>query len=114
MKDKKIDYQGKMLQIISWEGSPGIRYEAAVRAPGVRILCEFVQDEVKKVLLTQEKRRESDGVDYRLPGGKVFNKLSEYNIALDNNEDIAAIALQKAKEEAKEEAGVISGNLKLI
>ena len=114
MKDKKIDYQGKILQIISWEGAPGIRYESAVRAPGVRVLCEFVECGVKKVLLTREKRRESDGVDYRLPGGKVYNKLSEYNEAIDNNKDIPVTALQKAKEEAKEEAGVVSDNFKLI
>lgn len=115
MKDEKIDYKGKLLQIVSWEGEPGKRYEKAVRAPGVRVLAESLDTNGKKVIyLSKENRREANGVDYRLPGGKVFDSLDEYNNFTGTNEELKQIALSKAKAEAKEEAGISAGNLELI
>lgn len=106
-----IVFSGKMFQIKQWEGKPGVIFEAAVRAPGVRVLAEILEDGQKKVVLTQEKRREADGYDYRLPGGKVFDSLEEFS---NFNGDMRDQALKKAKEEAKEEAGISSETWKLL
>lgn len=115
MKDEKIDYKGKLLQIVSWEGEPGKRYEKAVRAPGVRVLAESLDTNGDKIIyLSKEKRREAEGIDYRLPGGKVFDSLNEYNDFSGTSEELKQIALSKAKAEAKEEAGIEAENLEFI
>lgn len=49
-------------------------FEKARRAPGVRLI--IVKED--KILLTREYRDEIKSFDYRLPGGKVFDKLSDY------------------------------------
>ncbi len=98
-----IVFSGKMFRIKQWEGKPGVVFEAAERAPGVRVLAEVEVDGVTKILLTKEKRREADGYDYRLPGGKVFDSLKELS---EFSGDIEVQALAKAKAEAKEEAGI--------
>lgn len=74
-----ITFSGKMFQVKQWEGKPGVIFEVAERAPGVRILAEVTGGSEKYIVLTQEKRREAEGYDYRLPGGKVFDSLKEFN-----------------------------------
>src|SRR5690349_1874405 len=101
---EKREYEGKMFEIITWEGKPGKIFEKARRAPGTRILAEMEVNGEKKVVLTKEIRREAQGIDYRLPGGKIFDSLSEYRSFLEKGQDIASVALEKAKAEAKEEA----------
>ena len=108
LKNEKVEYTGKMFQIVTWEGLPGKTFEKAVRAPGARILAEVIENGVKKIVLTKEVRREADGIDYRLPGGKVFDSLDEYSAFVSSGADIKAQALSKAKAEAKEEAGIVA------
>jgi hypothetical protein len=71
----EVVYRGKMFEIVNWEGKPGVTFEAAVRAPGVRLIIETEKDGLKALLMTKEVRREATGVDFRLPGGKVFDSL---------------------------------------
>jgi len=52
-----------------------------------------------KILLTKEYRSEVDTVDYRLPGGKVFDTLIEYNKHKSDIENHALIAVQRECEE---------------
>ncbi|MBI5466096.1 MAG: hypothetical protein HY974_02290 [Candidatus Kerfeldbacteria bacterium] len=85
-----IVYQGKMFEVIRWEGKPGVMFEAAVRAPGVRLIIETEKDGQKGLLMTKELRREAEGFDYRLPGGKVFDNLKEYNQFRSQDGDITA------------------------
>ena len=106
----EIAYRGKMFEIINWEGKPGVMFEAAVRAPGVRLLIETEKDGMKALLMTKEVRREAVGVDYRLPGGKVFDSLSELDAHRDSGQDIAPVALKAAQKEGKEEAGIDGGD----
>jgi ADP-ribose pyrophosphatase len=63
-----------------------------------------------KILLTKEYRKELKGYDYRLPGGKVFDTLAEYN---KNKKNIKKYALIAAKRECEEEVGLIPQTLKL-
>jgi ADP-ribose pyrophosphatase YjhB (NUDIX family) len=107
-----VVYEGSMFQVLQWEGKPGKTFEAVRRAPGVRILAEKIKsDATKAVYLTKEIRREAEGVDYRLPGGKVFDSLKEYNSF---EGDILELAKNKARQELKEEAGISTESLELI
>jgi hypothetical protein len=105
----EIAYRGKMFEIIQWEGKPGVIFEAAVRAPGVRLLIETEKDGAKALLMTKEVRREAKGVDYRLPGGKVFDSLSELDVHRDSGQDITPVAMKAAQKEGGEEVGIQSG-----
>ena len=115
MKPKfQIVYRGKMFEIVTWEGKPGLIFEAAVRAPGVRLVIETEKDGMKSLLMTRELRREANGYDFRLPGGKVFDTLAELDAHRNSDEDILVLAEKAAKKEGKEEAGISNGNYSLI
>ncbi len=109
-----VVYHGKMFEIITWEGKPGVQFEAAARSPGVRLLIECEKDGQNALLLSKEVRREATGVDYRLPGGKVFDRLEEFNEWRRQNKDMAPAAEAAAIKEAKEEAGARGGTLTLL
>lgn len=69
-----VKYRGRIIEVV--EEKYGTRtFEIARRSPGVRAL--IVRD--GKILLSREYRTEVDEYDFRLPGGKVFDTLSEYN-----------------------------------
>jgi 8-oxo-dGTP pyrophosphatase MutT (NUDIX family) len=102
-------YRGKMFEVLTWEGKPGVQFEAAVRAPGVRIVIETEKDGHKALLMTKEIRREAGGFDFRLPGGKVFDSLDELDQHRESGQDIAPLAEAAARKEGKEEAGVTGG-----
>jgi ADP-ribose pyrophosphatase len=87
-------------------------FERAVRAPGVRLI--IADKENRKVLLTREYRSELNDWDYRLPGGKVFDTLTEYDEFRAVAGDIEQAAVHKAKAEGREEAGVDINALKLF
>lgn len=110
MKPKfDIVYRGKMFEIVTWEGKPGVTFEAAVRAPGVRLIIETEKDGTKALLMTREIRREADGFDFRLPGGKVFDSLGELDQHRESGNSIEPLAEIAAKKEGKEEAGISGG-----
>lgn len=102
---QRLVYQGRIVAIEEQDmtgGGKEITFEKAVRAPGVRLLV--ARD--NEVLLTKEFRYNLHDYDYRLAGGKVFNKLEDY---LKAREDIDAInkAIEQAViTEAREELGV--------
>jgi len=52
--------------------------EFARRSPGTRLIIE----KGDKIILSREFRHELGSYDYRLPGGKVYDSLDEYNKAL--------------------------------
>ncbi len=106
----EVVYKGKMFEIVNWEGKPGVKFEAAVRAPGVRLLIETEKDGKVALRMTKEIRRESGGYDIRLPGGKVFDSLDEMDEFRDSGENIDPIALEAAKKEGKQEAGISGGD----
>lgn len=87
-------------------GDKEVIFEMAKRSPGVRLI---ICDETK-FLITKEFRKELNGFDYRLPGGKVCNTLTEYN---DKKNDIEKYALAAAKNECKEETGLIAEDIAL-
>jgi len=100
---EKIVFQWKIIkvvhQLVKIEDKEFV-FEIAKRSPWVRlIICNR-----DKILLTKEYRKELKGLDYRLPGGKVFDTLAEYNKNKKNIKKYAPIA---AKRECEEEVWLI-------
>lgn len=106
---EKIVFQGKIVevvhQLVKIEDKELV-FEIARRSPGIRlIICDK-----HKILLTKEYRKELKWYDYRLPGGKVFDTLAEYN---KNKKNIKKYAIIAAKREGEEETGLIIQDPKL-
>ncbi len=104
--NETIIFQGKMIEIVNQQmriGLNEVTFERARRSPGIRLL---ITSQTGKMLLTKEYRSEIEGWDYRLPGGKVFDSLQEYNEALKNNEDMIVKSRYAAQKEAREEVGI--------
>lgn len=109
---EKITYQGRIVEVVEFALPDGKKtFEKARRAPGTRLIIPVGED---SILLTKEYRQEFDGYDFRLPGGKVFDSLEEYNAFLKSGKDIIEPATQKAKEEAKQEVGLTVKSLEHI
>lgn len=112
-KDEEVVYAtGKIFELVQIPKPDGRVFEVARRAPGVRLI---VADKAsKKLLLTREHRWELGGHDYRLPGGKVFDTLAEFEAFRKSGKDMLEAATAKAKEEAAEEAGIDTSEVELF
>lgn len=78
-------------------------YERAVRPPGVRLILNNAEGQI---LLTKEFRHEQGGIDYRLPGGKVFDDLASYLVLRGDEQKLEMAVMKAAELEAKQEAGI--------
>jgi len=105
----KTLFKGKIIEVIekdvAWR-----KFEIARRSPWVRIIIR----DGNKILLTKEYRHEHNSYDYRLPGGKVFDTLEEFNEKSENNENIHIYAENAAKNECKQETWLISKSIKYL
>ncbi len=100
-----IKHHGRIIQMIERPtdlGSKVINFEIARRAPGVRVIIR----DGEKFLLSKEYRFEHDTFDYRLPGGKVLDKLDDYLAIADDKEKLLEAATKAAIREAEEEVGL--------
>lgn len=107
---ERIAYQGRIVEVVEKEvdlGKTKKVFELARRSPGVRLIIR----KGNQILLSKEFRHEIAGYDYRLPGGKVYDTLSEYNDALANGVSIERAAEAAARKEAREEVGIEPKNL---
>jgi ADP-ribose pyrophosphatase len=95
---------GTLFELVQLPQPDGRVFEVARRAPGVRLI--IADKKAKQLLLTKEFRHELNTHDYRLPGGKVFDTLAEYETFRKTGRDIMEPAANKAKAEAAEEAGM--------
>jgi len=103
-QDSTVAFRGKLFEIVQTTQPDGRVFERAVRAPGVRLIIS--DKEARKVLLTKEFRSELNDWDYRLPGGKVFDSLAEFDEFTASGADMADAARRKAVAEGSEEAGI--------
>ncbi len=101
---KKIIAKGNLFELIQIERPDGRVFEVARRAPGVRVI--IADKDKQRILLSKEYRQELNDWDYRLPGGKVYDSLEEYEIARQKDSDIMAAVKQKTIAEAAEEVGI--------
>src|SRR5882724_7934025 len=100
---ENIHATGKLFELVHITQPDGRVFEIARRAPGVRLI--IIDKQQRKVLMTKEFRQELKDDDYRLPGGKVFDTLGEYEAFRHGGKDILEAAAAKAKAEGAEEAG---------
>lgn len=110
---ERVTHKGKIIEVVQREGEQGGKtrvFEFARRSPGVRLIIQ----KGNQILLTREFRHEIGGYDYRLPGGKVYDSLEEYNEALASGIDIAEAAKRAAIKEAREEVGLKVKDLTFI
>ena len=110
---EKTTHRGQIIEVVQQEieqdGKKRV-FEFARRSPGTRLIIP----KGDTILVTKEFRHELQSYDYRLPGGKVFDTLDEYNAALDSGIDIAEAAKTAAIKEAREEAGIDAKDLSLF
>jgi ADP-ribose pyrophosphatase len=102
---EEIKYQGKLLEVAEKKierNGKSFTAEMVRRPPGARIL--IVKEGM--ILLTKEFRHELNDYDYRLPGGKVFDSIAEFNEALSAGKDPVELAKAAALKEALEEGGI--------
>lgn len=108
---EEIFARGNLFELVRQTQEDGRVFEIARRAPGVRLIIH--DTDKKKVLLTKEYRNELDDWDFRLPGGKVFDTLDEYEAYHRVGDDIVEAAKAQAIREAQQEAGVEISDLSL-
>ena len=109
--DEKVFAKGKLFELVHQTQDDSRVFEVARRAPGVRLILH--DEAAGKVLLTKEFRHELGEWDYRLPGGKVFDSLEQFEAFRTSGEDIIEAAKMQAIREAQEEAGVAIASLGL-
>ena len=108
-----ITHKGNIIEVVQKEVEVNGKkktFEFARRSPGTRLIIP----KGDTILLSKEFRSEVNGYDYRLPGGKVYDTLDEYNEALSSGVDINEVAKLGAIKEAKEEVGVEVKDLTLF
>lgn len=110
---EKITHRGLVVEVVQTEVDIAGKiktFEYARRSPGTRLIIE----KDGRVLLTREFRRELGRYDFRLPGGKVYDTLAEYNAALESGVDMTKAAQEAAVREAHEEVGVMARSIEHI
>jgi ADP-ribose pyrophosphatase YjhB (NUDIX family) len=112
MSEETIYARGKMFELVHNPQPDGRVFELARRAPGVRVIIADKQE--RRLLLQREFRTELNDYDFRLPGGKVFDSLEEYDAFRETGKDIVEPAAEKAKAEAYEEAGIAVNGVELF
>lgn len=112
--EERIAYQGKIIEVVEQDmkiGEKLITFEKARRSPGTRLIIVTPDNKIK---ITKEYRSDLGDYDYRLPGGKVFDTLGEFNSAIKNNEDINQKAKEAVIKEAKEEVAIRPTKIELL
>jgi len=106
---EEIVFQWKIIEVVQQTvkiGDKELLREIARRSPWVRlIICDG-----DKILLTKEFRREFNTEDYRLPWGKVFDTLKEYN---EHRDDVDNYSFVAVKRECEEETWLIPLDISL-
>ncbi len=112
---EEIVYRWKLFSLVHQKvdlGNDIIKtFELARRAPGTRLITV---NEQWHILLSKEYRKELLKYDIRLPGGKVFDTLDEYESFLSSGKDIQQAAIQWAIKEAKEEVWIMTDDIELF
>jgi 8-oxo-dGTP pyrophosphatase MutT (NUDIX family) len=108
--EERVVYEGKHFEVVRQPyriGKNVVEFERVQRSPGTRLIV--VRD--RQLLLTKEFRAEFNDYDYRLPGGKVFDSLEEYQDARKKGRDILQSAERAARKECEEECGLVPKKL---
>jgi ADP-ribose pyrophosphatase len=110
---ERITHKGRIIEVVEQDVEQGGKtkvFEYARRSPGTRLIVP----KGDTILVSKEFRHELQRYDYRLPGGKVFDTLDEYNAALTSGVDLIEAAKTAAVKEAHEEVGIDAQELSLF
>ena len=116
--EAEIEYEARIGAIVKFpmledRGSGYVKsldFEKYVRAPGTRIIA--IRDQ--KIYLQKEMRTETGyKYDWRLPGGKVFDKFKDYKQYISTEIPEEKI-IEAARKELQEEAGLDAGKMKIL
>jgi ADP-ribose pyrophosphatase len=114
--DHHIFSEGKIGAIVHYpvlvdkgSGYVSMTFEKFVRPPGTRIIA--IKDNA--IYLQKELRIETEGFDWRLPGGKVFDRFEEYKPYI-VTEVYKDIILAAAAKELQEEAQLESSDMRIF
>jgi 8-oxo-dGTP pyrophosphatase MutT (NUDIX family) len=110
MKESVV-FAGKIGEVVHIHQADGRVFERYRRAPGVRLVIVSPEN---KILMTKEFRQELQGIDLRLPGGKVCDTLEEYTALRNGGQEVAEAAKAAAAKEALEETGLAIEESELI
>jgi ADP-ribose pyrophosphatase YjhB (NUDIX family) len=110
-RNESIAFAGKIGAIVHTTQPDGRVFEQYRRPPGTRLI---ITSPDSKILITREHRQEANGVDLRLPGGKVFDTYEEYQALLARGESLEEAAIRGAIAEGREETGLIIKSPKLL
>ncbi|HUC95728.1 MAG TPA: NUDIX hydrolase [Candidatus Saccharimonadia bacterium] len=103
MKRESIAFTGKIGEVVHIEQEDGRVFEQYRRAPGIRLIIISPKN---KILITKEHRTETDGIDLRLPGGKVRDSIEEWHKLVNNGQNILDAVREIAIKEGSEETGL--------
>lgn len=101
--EEQIVFSGKIGEVVHISQQDGRLFEQYRRSPGIRLV---IISNDGKILITREKRFESESVDLRLPGGKVCDTLEAYRVLRQNKDGVIQAAKRAAIKEALEETGL--------
>ena len=111
-------FDGAIVEVLQKTLPNGDVHEIARRSPGVRMIIVTPEN---KFLISREKRDYLEkGWDYRLPGGKVVDKLPDYLLLLEKLEngldggDLTPTVQAAVIKESKEEVGITVRNPGLL
>jgi len=79
-------------------------FEFVERSPGVRALMF----QSHHLLINREWRSEFNSWDWRLPGGRVFESIEEYDTARKSSSDLSDLNRRAVSREVREETGVVT------
>lgn len=111
---ERVVYRGRIFEVVEVdvdEGGHQTTFEKVRRAPGTRII---VRDADGMILLTREWRHELRREDLRLPGGKVFDTLQEYEQNGGGNTGHIEVVAKAARRELREETGIEASSLDFV
>lgn len=110
-------FQGRIFRLINQtveykndSGRGNFEAEIVERSPGVRVIVERDSE----VLLLREYRHEHGGWDVRLPGGKVFDTITDYLEARERKGAVLRRAFESVRRELQEETGLRADHPRLI
>ncbi|MBP7057252.1 NUDIX hydrolase [Candidatus Gracilibacteria bacterium] len=108
---ESIVFSGKIGAVVHTVQDDGRVFEQYRRSPGVRLIIVSPEG---KILITKEKRQETNSVDLRLPGGKVCDSLAAYMALGASGQDMMLAAKEAAIQEAREETGLAIKNPQFV
>jgi ADP-ribose pyrophosphatase len=108
---QEIVYDGQIIRVQKEIKPDGRIFEKALRSPGTRIIIH--DSKTDRILLSREFRQEINDFDYRLPGGKVRDKYTDWE-QIKSDPTLNQHIIEAGKKEALQESGIVINNCSIF